>query len=127
MNADLFKNSIRDQRAELLFAAAGMGAVGDQDRHLLRRQTAIHQQIFDEMGDHQILPHPEPGHVAHHQHDRLVPVNARSQGRASDGLLHTFSDRGANVGKSGYVIAKQLLLHPFLIQGDRHAPASICK
>ena len=62
----------RYQRSELLLIAARMRAVGHDDGELAVIYAARGMQVLDQMRNDKILPHPEPGHIAHHER------NARS-------------------------------------------------
>ena len=67
LHAHLVKNTVCHQRSEFLLIAASMRTVGNDDSELFIRNMACGMQVFDQMRNHKVLPHPEPGHVAHHE------------------------------------------------------------
>ena len=70
LDTHLVKNIACYQRSEFLLIAARMRAVGHDDGELFIRNMACGMQVLDQMRDHKVLPHPEPGHVAHHERNR---------------------------------------------------------
>ena len=72
LNTHLVKNVACYQRSEFLLIAARMRAVGHDDGELAVIYAARGMQVLNQMRNHKVLPHPEPGHVAHHER------NARS-------------------------------------------------
>ena len=72
LDTHLVKNVACYQRSEFLLIAARMRTVGHDDGELAVIYAARGMQVLDQMRNHKVLPHPEPGHVAHHER------NARS-------------------------------------------------
>ena len=72
LDTHLVKNVACYQRSEFLLIAAPMRAVGHDDGELAVIYAARGMQVLDQMRNHKVLPHPEPGHIAHHE------CNARS-------------------------------------------------
>ena len=67
LHAHLVKNTVCHQRSEFLLIAASMRTVGNDDGELAVIYAARGMQVLDQMRNHKVLPHPEPGHVAHHE------------------------------------------------------------
>ena len=72
LDTHLVKNVACYQRSEFLLIAARMRTVGNDDGELAVIYAARGMQVLDQMRNHKVLPHPEPGHIAHHER------NARS-------------------------------------------------
>ena len=72
LDTHLVKNVACYQRSEFLLIAARMRAVGHDDGELAVIYAARGMQVLNQMRNHKVLPHPEPGHVAYHER------NARS-------------------------------------------------
>ena len=72
LDTHLVKNTVCHQRSEFLLIAARMRTVGHDDGEFFIRNMARGMQVLDQMRDHKVLPHPEPGQIAHHER------NARS-------------------------------------------------
>ena len=67
LHAHLVKNTVCHQRSEFLLIAARMRTVGNDDGELFIRNMACGMQVLDQMRNDKVLPHPEPGQIAHHE------------------------------------------------------------
>ena len=70
LDTHLVKNVACYQRSEFLLIAARMRTVGHDDGELAVIYAARGMQVLDQMRNDKVLPHPEPGHIAHHERNR---------------------------------------------------------
>ena len=121
------KNLGRHQRAQLLLAASQVRAVCHDNGQPFIRNAARRMQIRHQMRNDQILPHPEPRHVAHDQRNLCARWNLLAQRLRSDGVFQTLNKPRADVLHCGRLVSVQHRKHRPLVQRHRHAAFSVCE
>ena len=127
LHTDPVIDPVGDQCPQFLLIAADVSAVGHHDGQMLRLYAAFVDEIVNEMGNHQILPHPESGHVTDHQRHPISGADPLAQRRAVDGLLQRGEQGRTDVADGRRLCSMQFRQNIRFVQGKGHRPMSIFK
>ena len=127
LDLDAVVDRVGHERAQLLLVAADVRAVCHDNGQPFIRNAARRMQIRHQMRNDQILPHPEPRHVAHDQRNLCTRWNLLAQRLRSDGVFQTLNKPRADVLHCGRLVSVQHRKHRPLVQRHRHAAFSVCK
>ena len=84
-----------------------MGTVGHQNGQMIIRYLTMVMKVVHQRGNHLILPHPEPGHIADDQRYSVAGLNPLAKRRRINRRIQSSSKGGSNVLNGRGVVSLQ--------------------
>ena len=126
-DADAVENRVGHKRAQLVFIAAIVRAVGNENRQVRIRHAAALVEIRHQRGDHLILPHPEARHIADDERHAVARRDPRGQRQRVNRRVQRLCQRRGNILDGRHAVPMQLAQHVFFIQRNRNGTVAVSK
>ena len=112
-DADAVENRVGHKRAQLVFIAAIVRAVGNENRQVRIRHAAALVEIRHQRGDHLVLPHPETRHIADDERHAVARRDPRGQRQRVNRRVQRLCQRRGNILDGRHAVSMQLAQHVF--------------